>query len=106
MNILAINETRLDQDVLREVVFIPSHTLISKDITRFSGGIGLYIRNTINLRVRSDLSNDEIEVLTVEIDKYKVKPFLINTWYRPVVPNLGSADPLGVRKQFLVVRRD
>ena len=47
------------------------------------GGIGFYIRDTLNYRVRSDLNNTDIEVLTTEISKYKTKPFLVTTWYRP-----------------------
>ena len=47
------------------------------------GGIGFYIRDTLNYRVRSDLNNTDIEVLTIEISKYKTKPFLVTTWYRP-----------------------
>ncbi len=33
--------------------------------------------------MRSDLNNTDIEVLTIEISKYKTKPFLVTTWYRP-----------------------
>ena len=32
---------------------------------------------------RQDLNNNEIESLTIEILKPKMKPFLITTWYRP-----------------------
>ena len=46
-------------------------------------GVGFYIRNSINFQVRSDLNKDDIEFLTVEINKDKIKPFLISTWYRP-----------------------
>ena len=47
------------------------------------GGIGFYIRDTLNYSVRSDLNNTQIEVLTIEISKYKTKAFLVTTWYRP-----------------------
>ena len=48
-------------------------------------GIGFYIRDTLNYRVRSDLNNTDIEVLTIEISKYQTKPFLVSTRYR--LPN-------------------
>ena len=57
----------------------------------FGGGIGFYIRNTINYRERLDLNSNEIEIFTVEICKYKIKPFLVTTWNRP--PN-SSIDKL------------
>ena len=54
-----------------------------RDRNRHVGGIGFYIRDTLNYRVRSDLNNTDIEVLTIEISKYETKPFLVTTWYRP-----------------------
>ena len=59
------------------------HWKAAKRRNRFSGGVGFYIRNSINFQVRSDLTIDDIEFLTIEINKDKIKPFLISTWYRP-----------------------
>ena len=83
LDILAINESRLDLNVSVDLVSIQGYIWISNNRNRRGGGIGFYLRNTINHCIRQDLSNDEIEVLTVEIRKYKIKPFLITTWYRP-----------------------
>ena len=41
------------------------------------------IRDTINFKTRSDLNNLDIEFLSIEICKYKTKPFLVSTWYKP-----------------------
>ena len=60
------------------------HWKAAKRRNRFSGGVGFYIRNSINFQVRSDLTIDDIEFLTIEINKDKIKPFLISTWYRPL----------------------
>ena len=46
LDILAINETRLDFDIPKELVSIQGYTWISRDRNRFGGGIGPYIRNT------------------------------------------------------------
>ena len=59
------------------------HWKAAKRRNRFGGGVGFYIRNSINFQVRSDLTIDDIEFLTIEINKDKIKPFLISTWYRP-----------------------
>ena len=66
----------------------------SKDRNRSGGGIGFFIRDTINYRLRFDLNDADIEILTIEIRKNKVKPFLIPTWYRP--PN----DPMDTLYKF------
>ena len=47
------------------------------------GGVALYIRDSINYKIRNDLAIDSLEIVTVEIFKPKSKSFLINTWYRP-----------------------
>ena len=83
VDILAINETRLDSDFPKELISIYGYNWIGRDRNRHGGGIGFYIRDMLNYRVRSDLNNTDIEVLTIEISKYKTKPFLITTWYRP-----------------------
>ena len=83
VDILAINETRLEPDFPKELISINGYNWIGRDRNRHGGGIGFYIRDTLNYSVRSDLNNTQIEVLTIEISKYKTKPFLATTWYRP-----------------------
>ena len=73
---------------------------MQKKRNRSGGGVRFYIRNSINLEVRQDLNNNEIESLTIEILKPKMKPFLITTWYRP--PN-SSIDKL---KEFEKLLQD
>ena len=73
---------------------------LQKKRNRSGGGVRFYIRNSINLEVRQDLNNNEIESLTIEILKPKMKPFLITTWYRP--PN-SSIDKL---KEFEKLLQD
>ena len=51
-------------------------------------------RVTINYRIRLDLNDIDIEILTIEIFKNKNRPFLITTWYRP--PN----DPMDTLYKF------
>ena len=73
----------LQPDFPKELISIYGYNWIGIDRNRHGGGIGFYIRDTLNYRVRSDLNNTDIEVLTIEISKYKTKPFLVTTWYRP-----------------------
>ena len=87
IDILAINETRLKPDFPKELISINGYNWIGRDKNRHGGGIGFYIRETLSYRVRSALNNTQIEVLTIEISKYKTEPFLVTTWYRP--PNMS-----------------
>ena len=83
IDVLAINESRMDNSIAPEMVTVHGYNWVSKDRNRFGGGVGFYVRNTINFCLRHDLNVDDIEILTIEIIKNRVKPFLITTWYRP-----------------------
>ena len=80
---LAINETKMDSDVPLDLISLEGYTWVSKNRNRSGGGVGFYIRNSVNFLIRPDLGLDDIEALTIEIHKYKTKPFLVTTWYRP-----------------------
>ena len=57
------------------------------------GRVCIYIRNSLNYRIRNDLMNDNLEFLIIEVSKPRSKPFLVGTWYRP--PN-SSRDLLNL----------
>jgi hypothetical protein len=61
--------------VPQDLIFLEGYTWISRNRNRFGGGVGFFIRNTINYRTRFDLNNQDIETVTIEISKYKTKPF-------------------------------
>ena len=50
VDILAINETRLDSSIQNGEVSIPGYTLERKDRNRNGGGVALYIRDSINYK--------------------------------------------------------
>ncbi|CAB4020519.1 Hypothetical predicted protein [Paramuricea clavata] len=91
LDVLGISETRLDSDYPADLISIDGYTWIAKNRNRSGGAVGFYIRNTINFHERIDLNNNEIETLTIEVLKPKMKPFLITTWYR--LPN-STTDKL------------
>ena len=85
IDVLAINETKLDSTVNDNEVYIPGYEIIRR--VRYlkgisGGGVCLYVRSTINYSIRSDLST-ELETVTIEIRKPRSKPFVVFTWYRP-----------------------
>jgi exonuclease III len=90
IDVLAINESRMDNSIAPELITIHGYNWVSKDRNRFGGGIGFYIRSTINYCLRPDLNDNELEILTIEIIKNKVKPFLITTWYRPPSDSIST----------------
>ena len=79
LDILVLNETRLDETISNSEISIDKYTLVRNDRTRHGGGVAMYIRNSINFNLRNDLHDEALEFLCVEISKPKVKPFLIST---------------------------
>ena len=82
-DILTLNETRLDNSILDCEVQIPGYDFIRSDRNRNGGGVAMYIRTVIPYIIRKDLSQDTLELLSIEVKKPKSKPLLISTWYRP-----------------------
>ena len=86
IDILVINETRLDGSISDQDVNVVGYDVIRSDRTfngRFGGGVCFYICSNINYIVREDLDNELLEMLSIEIFKPKSKPFVVTSWYRP-----------------------
>ena len=83
VDILAINETRLDSFIQNGEVSIPGYTLERKDRNRNGGGVALYIRDSINCKCPIGLPDDNIELISIQVSKPKAKPFIVFTSYRP-----------------------
>ena len=94
IDVLAINESRMDSTITNDMLSIYGYSWVGKHRNRSGGGVGFFIRDTINYRIRLDLNDIDIEILTIEIFKNKNRPFLITTWCRP--PN----DPMDTLYKF------
>ena len=97
-DVISLNETMLDITISNQEIKIKGYNIVRKDRNRHGGGVAMYIRSTINYSVRDDLSDENIETITVEITKPKSKSFLINSWYRP--PN-SSQDCFDVYEKLI-----
>ena len=86
IDIISINETKLDSIINENEVYIPGYEIIRKyrKINRqHGGGVCICVRCNLNYTICEDLSSDQLEYLTVEITKPQTKSLLISTWYRP-----------------------
>ena len=73
-----------DASINDSEIEISNYTLTRRDRSRHGGGgVAIYERNPIQFKLRNDLRDDDLELLCIEINKSKTKPFLISTWYRP-----------------------
>ena len=89
IHILGLNETKLDNSVPKELTKVPGYQQIRLDRTCHGGGISIYVQDSVNFKPRDDIPIDGLELICIEIEPPKSKPFLVITWYRP------PSDPVG-----------
>ena len=88
IDILAINESKIDDSILNNEVNINGYNIIRKDRNRSGGGVVLYIRNTTSFSERKDLVPESLEMICIEVRRPHRAPYLISAWYRP--PNYNN----------------
>ena len=78
IDIVSINETKLNESIRDHDVHIPGYEIIRRDrLTKCGGGVCFYVKNSINFTVRNDLHMDALENLCLEIHKPNSKSFVI-----------------------------
>ena len=82
-DVLALNETRLDENISNQDMFIQNYDLIRADRSRSGGGVCLYVKNSINYLNRNDLVGDNLEAICIEVFKPSSASFIVGTIYRP-----------------------
>ena len=87
-DVLALNETRLDENISNQDMFIQNYDLIRADRSRSGGGVCLYVKNSINYLNRNDLVGDNLEAICIEVFKPSSHPLLLELFIGPQVPGL------------------
>ena len=80
--VLSITETWLDNSYTDQSIKIDGYNLLRRDRDTFAGGVCVYIREDLAFNARSDLQNDNLEDLWVEILLPRCKPIVIGTCYK------------------------
>lgn len=75
LHVLALNETKLDNNIKDEIIYIDGFKLRRADINRSGGGVAIYINNTFKLEVREDLPDNSLELLCIKIAPVQSRPF-------------------------------
>ena len=85
IHILAISETKIDENVYDDLVSIDGYAIKRCDRNRFGGGVAIYIKDTIfdKCTVRDDLPQSTLEALCIEVKPVRSAPFIVLAWYRP-----------------------
>ena len=92
LDILTINESKLDENDSDSSITLSGYNLERRDRNKQGGGVCVYLRNSLNYKRRFDLENSDLEIIILEIIKPNSQPFLVTTWYRPPKSSLELFD--------------
>ncbi len=102
IDILALNETRLDFSISDELVSVEGYDLIRADRNRNGGGVCMYVRCNINYQKRPDLVPNDLEAVSLEVQQANTsQSFIISTIYRP--PNSKIENLLKIERLIQLV---
>ena len=77
IDILALNETKLDESINCQITDIAGFKQVRLDRSRQGGGISLYVKDSIQYILRNDIPNNNLELLCIEVQPHKSKSFLL-----------------------------
>ena len=75
-HIVSFSETWLDSTIPNECVNMSGYTAVRKDRNRIGGGIIIYVKNNIFFKIRDDMRDEELELIVLQIELHKQKPFI------------------------------
>ena len=77
LDILILNETRLDSSISDNLVSIEGYYILRSDRKRNGGGVCMYIRCHVNYENRPDLIPNDLEAICFEIKQANSKSFRV-----------------------------
>jgi hypothetical protein len=84
LDIMSFSETRLNSTIPDSMIHIDGYDIIRKDRSRNGGGaVCIYLRSSINYKIRHDLIPPDLGIICIEISKPQSRPFVVITVYRP-----------------------
>ena len=104
IQILALNETKLDPDYPKELTSVTGYQKERLDRTCNGGGVSIYVRESIKYTRRLDIPSDDLELICIEVDPPTSKPFLVLAWYQPPSAPVASFNKLEKALSFWIKR--
>lgn len=83
IDILCLNETKIDQEIGNSEIHIDGYNIYRKDRNRHGGGVAIYSKESLNTKILHRHLNPDIESLWLELKPFKSSPIIIACIYRP-----------------------
>ena len=94
IQIIAINETKLDPSYSTQLSRINGFLHERKDRMSSGGGVSIYIKDSIKCKLQNDIPDCNLELISVEILPPKAKSYFLVAWYRPPSDPVESFNKL------------
>ncbi len=91
IDIIGLNETRLDETVRDSDVNINGYNIYRNDRNANGGGVAMYVKDNISDPIIK-IKSDKLELLALEFTANHAKPFLVMCWYRPPTPGVDDTS--------------
>ena len=82
-HITGITETKIDSTIDNSHIEIDDYVVERNDRNRHGGSVAMYIHKSVNYRLREDLSNSDIESISIQVKVCNYKQFIVTSIYRP-----------------------
>ena len=103
IDILALNETKVDETISTCHTEIDGYIHEKFDRNRHGGGVCICIKSSINYEKLNDFSpsdNDALETVTIEIKPRCAKSFIVIAWYRTPKSHITCIDNIKSMYRF------
>ena len=90
LDVLALNESRLDENISNEDMYIDSYDFIRFDRSRKGEGVCIYVKNSHSFHERNDLMRENLEASFIEIHEPSSASFIVGTIYTPPSASVES----------------
>ena len=101
-HILGLNETRLNDDVEDDDLFIEGYSIVRRDRNRNGGGVAIYISDDIPYNTRPDFDTG-IESVSIQVNIPFVKPIIFTCVYRPPGSKVALFENIEALLAFLIM---
>ena len=114
IDILALNETKLEETISKCHTEIDGYNHERYDRNRHGGGVCIYLKSSINYEVVDVASHqDGLEIISLEIKPKCAKSFILIAWYRPPKHDISSiykikdvCQALDIRQKEIIILGD
>ena len=104
IDIIGLNETRLNQTIKDQEIHIDGYQTFRNDRNIDGGGVAFDVKDSLT-DVKVNLKSDELELLCLEITPRNTKSMFLLSWHRPPTPDTDKTSFDSLKGNFKAARK-